>query len=242
MIGLLVLPLAFKPPPSQLSRRAAVTAAVSTVFAPLSALADGDPLVNREGGALAATCLGFGCNPYGDLGFNGMPADKAPPGSLPYPEFLNKIKEKKVEGVVFEPPMGDVAYALIDGKAVRIGEGWPTEVANSWSSPTWVVRILENEGVPYKFNFDLKMGTASGRSGKVMTKAEEKMRAAEAAKQQGYAYNPYVPDSSKRATVLETTSSKTGMGFKSQPKMYGGADMGLVEDTPDYTGNTKASF
>ena len=91
----------------------------------------------REGGALAATCLGFGCNPYGDLGFNGLPAEQATPGSMPYPEFLKAIKAKKVEGVVFQPPNGDVAYALIDGKSVRMGEGWPVEIANSWSSPTW---------------------------------------------------------------------------------------------------------
>ena len=38
---------------------------------------------------------------------------------------------------------------------VRMGQGWPVAVGNSWSDPIWVVRILENEGVPYKFNFDL---------------------------------------------------------------------------------------
>jgi len=75
---------------------------------------------------------------------------------LPYDEFLKALKDKKVEGVVFQPPMGDIAYALIDGKSVRIGKGWPVEVSNSWSSPTWVVRILQNEGVPYAWNFDLK--------------------------------------------------------------------------------------
>ena len=36
-----------------------------------------------------------------------------------------------------------------------MGQGWPVAVGNSWSDPIWVVRILENEGVPYKFNFDL---------------------------------------------------------------------------------------
>ena len=75
---------------------------------------------------------------------------------MPYPEFLQALKDKKVEGVVFQPPSGDVAFALIDGKSIRIGEGWPVEVSNSWSSPIWVVRILQNEGVPYAFNYDLK--------------------------------------------------------------------------------------
>ena len=122
--------------PPQLSRRATVAAAVSALAAPLAAHAD-------EGGA--ATCLGFGCSSPGDVGST----DLAPPGSIPYSQFLQAIKDKKVEGVIFQPPAGDVAYALIDGKSVRIGEGWPVEIANSWSSPTWVVRILENEGVPY---------------------------------------------------------------------------------------------
>ena len=88
-------------------------------------------------------------NPYGDLGFNGLSKEDAPPGSLPYTQFLEAVKAKKVEGVVFQPPNGDVAYAIIDGKSQRIGEGWPVEISNSWSSPSWVVRILENEGVPY---------------------------------------------------------------------------------------------
>lgn len=76
-------------------------------------------------------------------------------------DFLRALKEKKVEGVVFMPPSGDVAFALIEGKSVRIGEGWPVEVSNSWSSPNWVVRILQNEGVPYKFayNFEKKPKT-----------------------------------------------------------------------------------
>ena len=109
-----------------------------------------------EGGALGATCMGFGCNPYQGTDFNGLPAAAAPDGAMPYPDFLAALKDKKVEGVVFQPPMGDVAFAIIDGKSVRIGEGWPVEVSNSWSSPTWVVRILQNEGVPYAWNFDLK--------------------------------------------------------------------------------------
>ena len=76
--------------------------------------------------------------------------------------FHRNAKAKLVERVEFEPPSGDVAYAYmrIDGDdkpatKVRMGVGWPVAVGNSWSDPIWVVRILENEGVPYKFNFDL---------------------------------------------------------------------------------------
>lgn len=65
------------------------------------------------GGALGATCMGFGCNPYSNPQDNGMPAEDAPKGSLPYPDFLKALKEKKVEGVVFMPPSGDEAYALM---------------------------------------------------------------------------------------------------------------------------------
>ena len=145
--------------PGQLaSRRAAVFGGLASMLTPPLAAVANDPIgvTGREGGALAATCLGFGCNPYGNPGFNGMAKEAAPPGSIPYSDFLAAVKDKKVEGVVFEPPSGDVAYAIIDGKSVRIGEGWPIEVSNSWSSPTWVVRILENENVPYAWNFNLK--------------------------------------------------------------------------------------
>ncbi|KAL1511744.1 hypothetical protein AB1Y20_005032 [Prymnesium parvum] len=91
---------------------------------------------------------------YGRPDFDGL-AD-GPAGSMPYPEFLTKVKSKEVEGVVFMPPSGNEAYAIINGKSVRIGKGWPVEVANSWSSPTWVVRILQNEGIPYSYNYDLR--------------------------------------------------------------------------------------
>ena len=80
----------------------------------------------------------------------------APTNSMPYPDFRKAIEDKRVEGVVFQPPMGNEAYAIIDGKSIRIGEGWPVEVSNGVSSPMAVVRILENEGVPYAWNFNLK--------------------------------------------------------------------------------------
>ena len=47
-----------------------------------------------------------------------------------------------------------MAYATADGKSVRI-ERAGRSVSNSFE-PTWVVRILQNEGVPYAWNFDLK--------------------------------------------------------------------------------------
>ena len=32
----------------------------------------------------------------------------------------------------------------------------PSQVSNSWSSPSWVVRILDNEQVPHALVIDLK--------------------------------------------------------------------------------------
>jgi len=153
---LLLVAGALQQAPSVTSRRTALAGALSVLpFAakPLTAHAV-DQL--ELGGALGATCMGFGCNPYSNPEFNGLPKQAAPAGSLPYPDFLKALKEKRVEGVVFKPPMGDEAYAIVDGKSVRIGEGWPVEVSNSWSSPSWVVRILQNEGVPYAWDFNLK--------------------------------------------------------------------------------------
>ena len=195
-----------QPSPTHTTRRAAVGSFFAAAFggSALPAYADDEP-----------RATGFGVR---DTSLNGMPAEQAPPGSLPYSEFLKAVTDKKVEGVVFEPPSGDVAFALIDGKSVRIGEGWPKEMGNSWSSPTWVMRILEDEGVPYKFNIKLNTKPKARTSGA------------------GYAANPYVPDSSKKVSALDTTGAD-GKGFKAQPKMYGGAAMGLDESTPDYAGN-----
>ena len=75
----------------------------------------------------------------------------------------------------FSRPMGGEAYAMTDNKSMRIGEGWPVEVSNSWSSPTWVVRILENEGIPYAWNFNLK--AKASYKDKLMNKPMEGVQA-----------------------------------------------------------------
>lgn len=158
---------------------------------------------------------------------------------MPYPEFLKAVKAKKVDGVVFQPPSGDVAYALIEGTSVRMGEGWPVEVSNSWSSPTWVVRILENEGIPYTWNFDLKAGTAS--AARKMTRAEERMLADRAKKAAGDTPSKYDPNaggsSGTAISALSNTNAKTGQAFTAQPKMYGGADSALDESSFDWANN-----
>ena len=130
-----------------------------------------------------------------------MPKEEAPAGSMPYPDFLKALKDKKVEGVVFQPPAGDVAFALIDGKSVRIGEGWPVEVSNSWSSPTWVVRILQNEGVPYVWNFDLEKKGYDESSGRSFDLAKYQ-------KQEKRPYEPYIPSSRSKLSVLRPDEGK----------------------------------
>merc|ERR1712194_73367 len=142
------------------------------------------------GGAFGATCAGFGCNNYNGVDFNGLPKSAAPAGSMPYTEFLAALKAKKIEGVVFQPPAGDVAFALVDGKSVRIGEGWPVEVSNSWSSPQWVVRILQNEGVPYAWNFDLQ--AKSSYKDKPSYLGDTKAKTL---------YQPYIPGGSGLSTL-----------------------------------------
>ena len=86
-------------------RRAAIASLATTLISPLASRAADLPA--NAGGALGATCLGFGCNPYGRTDFDGMPKAAAPENSLPYADFLDAMKNKKVEGVVFMPPMGD---------------------------------------------------------------------------------------------------------------------------------------
>ena len=76
-----------RPQPQPTTTRRAAVATFAAALLPAAAQAD-EP---REGGALSATCLGFGCNPYGDLGFNGLPAEEAKPGSMvPQPNVLNR--------------------------------------------------------------------------------------------------------------------------------------------------------
>ena len=85
----------------------------------------------------------------------GMLKEEAPANSLPFAELLKQVKAKQVEGVIFFPPFGDEAYALIDGKTVRIGQGWPIEDNRSAQTPRIVIPILETEGVDYAWKFDL---------------------------------------------------------------------------------------
>mmetsp|Transcript_30416 Transcript_30416/g.50345 ORF Transcript_30416/g.50345 Transcript_30416/m.50345 type:complete len:196 (-) Transcript_30416:31-618(-) len=159
------------------TRRAFTHGALFGAMAALAPQSVRRPAIALDDGAFGAACLGFGCNAYGDQDFNGLAAADAKPGSMPYMDFLQAIREKRVLAVDFIGPDGDEAYALvkdaggkttcnsyypnqpiIDGRCrLRMGEGWPVESSAGWSSPMWVVRILKNEDIPYTFTYDLKI-------------------------------------------------------------------------------------
>lgn len=72
--------------------------------------------------------------------------------SIPYADFFQKLSTGDVTFVEFMAPAGDAAYATFkDGSSLRIGEGYPIEKADGYSSPTFAIRAVQNAGVPYKF-------------------------------------------------------------------------------------------
>ena len=122
-----------------LTRRAAFTGALTAAIAAAAPRAASANIVDATGML----------DTYKQNPGLGLEAANAPPGSVPFVEVLKGMKDKKVEGVIFFPPMGDEAYAILDGKSVRIGQGWPVEVSNTYQSPRIVMPVLETEGVPY---------------------------------------------------------------------------------------------
>uniref|UniRef100_A0A7S2EIH9 Uncharacterized protein n=1 Tax=Trieres chinensis TaxID=1514140 RepID=A0A7S2EIH9_TRICV len=106
---------------------------------------------------------GVSLTPFNSLTFNyrgnsygGLDASTLSEPSIPYADFLDRIDE--VEFVEFLAPDGDAAYATFrpkEGeekqKPVRIGEGFPIEQHDGWSSPAFVVKALQKKGIPYKF-------------------------------------------------------------------------------------------
>lgn len=84
--------------------------------------------------------------------FNGLDATGITEPSVTYRDFNEKLKGGEVTNVEFLAPDGDVAYATFtDGKRLRIGEGYPIEQHDGYSSPMFCVRAVKNAGVPYKF-------------------------------------------------------------------------------------------
>lgn len=76
--------------------------------------------------------------------------------SVTYAEFLEKLNANQVTFVEFLAPNGDAAYATFksennNSKPIRIGEGYPIEDPEGWSSPAFVIKAVAKAGVPYKF-------------------------------------------------------------------------------------------
>lgn len=99
-------------------------------------------------------------NNFKDTTLNGgLDASKLKEPSVPFLEFGERMKKGEVASVEFMAPNGDVAYVTFKSKEgetgtsekIRIGEGYPTESKNSWSSPAYVIRSVSNYRVPYKF-------------------------------------------------------------------------------------------
>lgn len=89
---------------------------------------------------------------YRGYEFDGLKASDLHEDSIPYSDFVAKLKSGEVNFVEFLAPDGDVAYATFqDGKRIRIGEGYPIEQHDGYSSPAFAIRTVKNAGVPYKF-------------------------------------------------------------------------------------------
>jgi hypothetical protein len=85
--------------------------------------------------------------------FGGLDANSIDEPNVSYAEFNQRLSAGEVEFVEFLAPDGDKAYVTFKGKAdkLRIGEGYPIEKHDGYSSPMFCVRAVKNAGVPYKF-------------------------------------------------------------------------------------------
>jgi hypothetical protein len=96
---------------------------------------------------------------YRGTEFGGLTAAEINEPSISYADFMVKLKAGEVELVEFLAPDGDTAYATLKAKAggagkespIRIGEGYPVEQHDGWSSPAFAVRAVKNAEVAYKF-------------------------------------------------------------------------------------------
>eukprot|EP00547_Thalassionema_nitzschioides_P005614 CAMPEP_0194214178 /NCGR_PEP_ID=MMETSP0156-20130528/15309_1 /TAXON_ID=33649 /ORGANISM="Thalassionema nitzschioides, Strain L26-B" /LENGTH=173 /DNA_ID=CAMNT_0038942397 /DNA_START=77 /DNA_END=598 /DNA_ORIENTATION=+ len=89
--------------------------------------------------------------------FNGLDASDLDEPSVSFIDFGERLRKGQVAFVKFYAPDGDKAYVTFkteEGKTVppiRIGEGFPIEQHDGYSSPAFVVRALQNFDVPYEF-------------------------------------------------------------------------------------------
>jgi hypothetical protein len=115
---------------------------------------------------------------YRGTDYGGLAAAEINEPSISYADFMVKLKAGEVELVEFLAPDGDTAYATFKAKAgvgtgagtgagkespIRIGEGYPVEQHDGWSSPAFAVRAVQNAGVTYKFTVPALQAYKNGR-------------------------------------------------------------------------------
>ena len=145
---------------SAIDRRDAIVGAflpLGLLTASSSALAVDDDLT--RGGVKLTPFNGLAFQ-YKGNGNNGLDASTLNEPSIPYAEFLDRMDKGEVEFVEFLAPNGDAAYVTFKPKEgeskekpIRIGEGYPIEDPEGWSSPAFVVKSVTKKGVPYKVSF-----------------------------------------------------------------------------------------
>ena len=141
---------------SPASRRSFVGASAAAAFSLLTASSAQAETETRQG--IEVTPFNGLIFNYRNSQFGGLDADDLDEPSVSYSEFCDRLKKGEVEFVEFKAPDGDAAYATFKGKEgeaklapIRIGEGYPIEQHDGWSSPAFAVRTVKNAGVPYKF-------------------------------------------------------------------------------------------
>lgn len=98
---------------------------------------------------------------YRGSNFGGLKAIDIDEPTVSYAEFVEKLKVGEVAFVEFMAPDGDAAYVTFkDGASgtkapIRIGEGYPIEQHDGYSSPLFAIRTVRNAEVPYKFTVPL---------------------------------------------------------------------------------------
>jgi hypothetical protein len=124
---------------------------VVTFGAAAPAMAVTDPELLRQGNEVTAF-NGLAFN-YRGGEYGGLDASSIDEPTVSYKDFNEKLKAGEVVFVEFLAPDGDIAYATFkdDEKKIRIGEGYPIEQHDGYSSPMFCIRTVKDAGVPYKF-------------------------------------------------------------------------------------------
>jgi hypothetical protein len=140
----------------------AVTAVILPSISSVAAVAEQEPEYRQGIKVNAFNGLIFN---YRGSDFNGLTSsDVGDEPSVSYAEFNQRLAAGEVEYVEFLAPDGDKAYVTFKAKdgygnnmvrqvrtPIRIGEGYPIEKHDGYSSPLFCVRAVKNAGVPYKF-------------------------------------------------------------------------------------------